>query len=186
MHRIEFCNQLDGDALVLTGLKISTLHGNIAMSFLKYLYCNNNDLTEVDAIKTCQLLEVFHCENNKITHLPNELGILKYLQSLRCNNNCLTKIPDSIKNIQTILIFNCDNNPLETITALTLIALHRQTPDCSITMPVSMQNIFPTMDGNGNVVIQLVNQVNELGNRVDEILDHLEDHKNRIDASEIK
>lgn len=87
--------------------------------FLKGLYCENNNLTELPNLPE-SLLEL-HCSNNQLTSLPE---IPLELQQLYCSNNQLIKLPDFIydekskKNIYTfkqdyrIKKLICNNNQL--------------------------------------------------------------------------
>ena len=52
---------------------------------LKYLYCSNNNLTELPELP--QSIVILDCENNKLTSLPKELP--KSLKKLHCQYNKL-------------------------------------------------------------------------------------------------
>ena len=108
--------------------RIKSLNGIQYTTQLKYLWCYNNQLTELDVSKNIQLTAVV-CWNNQLTKLDvsknakltslwcdsNQLTRLDVskntkLQSLHCDNNQLTKL-DVSKNAQLEILY-CGNNQL--------------------------------------------------------------------------
>ena len=53
-----------------------------------------------------------NCYNNKLTSLPENIGILVNLHTLDCKNNELTTLPESIGNLVNLHTLDCYNNNL--------------------------------------------------------------------------
>lgn len=107
----------DGDiqvteALVPTNLNlnasnINNLTGIEAFVNLQNLFCESNQLTNLDVASLSNLQNLF-CSDNQLTNL-NLIGLTD-LQTLSCTNNQLTNLDVStLANLQN---FNCDNNQL--------------------------------------------------------------------------
>ena len=95
------------------------------------LKCDYNNLTEITNIddqntNNMQELEILHCENNKITKLPdipiavelncsnnpiNELSDMPSIQILNCSNTKINKLPD----MPELTNLNCDFTPFADI-----------------------------------------------------------------------
>jgi Leucine-rich repeat (LRR) protein len=71
---------------------------------LKRLYCNNNELTELNELPDS--LELLYCDRNKLIRLP---PLPPHLKFLWCDNNQLTEIGEFPPNLEELC---CYNNPM--------------------------------------------------------------------------
>lgn len=89
---------------------ISSLKGIEYFPNLTYLYCNNNNLTELDISKNPKL-KILYCNRNKLTQLDYSAN--EELSELYCNNNEL----QSLSGIHPALTkLQCSGNKISTMT----------------------------------------------------------------------
>ena len=86
---------------------ISSLKGIEFFTSLKYLYCSNNQLTNLDVLKNTALTELY-CYSNKLTRLDVSKNLA--LTYLSCNSNQLTSL--DVSNNTALTGFSCDSNKL--------------------------------------------------------------------------
>ena len=83
---------------------------------LKVLIIENNYLTTLpDDIGLLTTLNELHVYNNHLTTLPDSIGSLTNLTILNVYNNHLTTLPDSIGSLTNLTILNIRSNRLTTI-----------------------------------------------------------------------
>ena len=71
---------------------------------IKYLYCENNQLTELPELPDS--LETLSCKNNQLTQLPE---LPDSLEILYCSYNQLTELPELPDSLKYLY---CENNKL--------------------------------------------------------------------------
>ena len=81
--------QNDKRALSVTNKNIKTLKGIEYFPKLKELYCNENELTELD-LSVLPALQTLECRENQLTEL--DVSVLPNLIRLRCDQNQLTTL----------------------------------------------------------------------------------------------
>ena len=88
-------------------LGIRSMQGIAFMPNLEYIYCRNNDLTEIDLQNNLHL-SILACDNNRLETclLPNP-SVLEYIW---CSSNQLTAL--DLKGMTSLSILHCNNNRL--------------------------------------------------------------------------
>ncbi len=109
---------------------ISNLTGIEAFTQLQSLWCNQNQLTQLDVVNLNNL-KFFNCSNNQLTSL-NVVG-LNNLQRFWCNNNQLSSL--SLIGLTNLDIFVCRYNQLTTLEFPNSFNLN--SVDCSYNPPLS-------------------------------------------------
>ncbi|PON85897.1 Ubiquitin domain containing protein [Trema orientale] len=78
--------------------------GIASMKDLTVLSLNQNHLTTLPAaLGELTSLKQLHVANNKLTDLPNEIGLLRQLEVLKVNSNRISKIPASIGDCSALI-----------------------------------------------------------------------------------
>ena len=85
--------------------EVSSLKGVEYFTALEYLFCDNNQLTNLDLSKNTSLTDL-DCNNNQLTNLDVSKNVLMF--RLLCGDNELTNL-DLSKNTELITL-QCDNN----------------------------------------------------------------------------
>ena len=89
---------------------------NVSFINLQILYCSNNKLEHLPPeIGQLASLQTFNCYNNKLEQLPPEIGQLTNLQTLYCANNKLEQLPPEIGLLTNLREVDCFNNKIEEI-----------------------------------------------------------------------
>ena len=83
---------------------------------IKFLSCKENQLTSVDEIDDCPLLETFCCDCNRIQRLPS-FQKNPNLKNLDCANNRLTELPSTMGNLTNLQILRCPVNNIKELPA---------------------------------------------------------------------
>ena len=96
--------------MYLNDMSIRSLEGINAFTELKELYCEKNQITELD-VSALTALETLSCSNNQLTSL-NVSGC-KSLTSLSSGNNRLTKL--DVSKCTRLLQLGCRKNQLTTL-----------------------------------------------------------------------
>ena len=86
---------------------ISSLMGINFFTALKYLFCFNNPLTELEVSANAELLSLF-CSGNQLTEL--DVSANTELQLLLCSSNQLTSL--DVSGCTSLQQLNCDKNQL--------------------------------------------------------------------------
>ncbi len=89
---------------------ISNLKGLHYFTNLKYLYCSNNQLTQLDTSENVKLMRI-NCENNSITDI--NLKNNSNLEFLDCSNNNLTTV--NVSNNTKLKSLDIENNILTSL-----------------------------------------------------------------------
>ncbi|PON59882.1 Ubiquitin domain containing protein [Parasponia andersonii] len=78
--------------------------GIASMKDLTVLSLNQNHLTTLPAaLGELTSLKQLHVANNKLTDLPNEIGLLRQLEVLKVNSNRISKVPASIGDCSALI-----------------------------------------------------------------------------------
>ena len=93
--------------LDVSGQRISSLKGIELFTGLKTLYCNDNQLTELDVSNNTALMRL-NCNNNKIATL--DVSNNTALTYLNCGRNQMTSL--DVSNNTALTYLNCANNQL--------------------------------------------------------------------------
>ncbi len=93
--------------LDVSGQRISSLKGIELFTGLKILYCNDNQLTELDVSNNTALTRL-NCNNNKIATL--DVSNNTALTYLNCGRNQMTSL--DVSNNTALTYLNCANNQL--------------------------------------------------------------------------
>ncbi|KAG9453602.1 hypothetical protein H6P81_006506 [Aristolochia fimbriata] len=84
-----------------------------SLKFLTVLSLNQNQLTTLPpALGGMSSLHQLHIANNKLTSLPDEIGLLTQLQLLKANNNRISTLPSSIGNCGALVEVDFSSNLL--------------------------------------------------------------------------
>ena len=105
-----FLSQKERDAVTkisVSEMKIKSLKGLQYFKNLEYLYCDNNDIAELDVSKNTKL-ECIQCYNNKLTKL--DLSKNTQLKALDCGCNQLTKL--DVSKCTELKELYCEENQL--------------------------------------------------------------------------
>lgn len=103
-------------AISLNNLKLAGIPNELLRCpGTRELDLSNNYLTDLPEklFRMCQWIERLSVNNNKITTMPDSIGILRNLKVLNVSNNQLTAIPESIIKVPNLEIIRVENNPLE-------------------------------------------------------------------------
>ena len=95
------------------------LDNNIDAEKVKYLYCHNNELTQLDLSKLVNL-KVLYCDDNKLTELKG-LDNLVNLEELYCENNKLTEL--DVSKLVNLRKLSCDDHELSVLDVSNLVNL---------------------------------------------------------------
>jgi internalin A len=77
-----------------------------------HLKCSSNKLTSLpENIGILINLQILECSNNELTTLPESIGNLINLHKLDCYNNNLTSLPESIGKLTNLVVFSIYKNP---------------------------------------------------------------------------
>lgn len=135
-------NILNSDAGIVTILdlsqsNVSNLNGIEAFTALNYLYCDGNQLTNLNISENTALIQLF-CEYNQLTSL--DVSANTTLIELSCNSNQLTKLDISMNPDLTFL--SCQENQILSLDASANMALGYL--DCSMNQleSLNIQNII--------------------------------------------
>lgn len=112
--------QVNGQMVAVNGLlpssldvrssNISSLQGIEAFTNLRYLYCSDNNLSNLDVSSNTNLRSIY-CDNNNITSL--DLSNNPQFNFLRCENNNISSLDFSNNPLMTDIL--CQNNNLSYI-----------------------------------------------------------------------
>jgi Leucine-rich repeat (LRR) protein len=81
--------------------------------FCNGFHCYDNQLTSLpNEIGQLINLQLFYCLFNQLTYLPNEIGQLINLKYFYCSSNQLTYLPNEIGQLINLQVFYCLNNQL--------------------------------------------------------------------------
>ena len=98
------------DSLSLERKNISDLIGVEAFTGLKYLNCNDNQLTSLDVSKNTALIG-FNCRHNQLTSLDVSQNTALY--TLYCDDNQLTNL--NVSGCNALFGLNCNDNQLTSL-----------------------------------------------------------------------
>lgn len=94
--------------LAVNRKSIKSLKGIEFCSNLESLWCQNNEITELN-VKDCKKLKSVRCDTNKIVSL--DVSGLTSLSTITCNNNPLEMLDASNTNIQSLYTPRYSNEP---------------------------------------------------------------------------
>ena len=123
--------------------KGNSIKNHILPNTLKFLHCENNQLTSLPDHLPDSLI-VLYCENNQLTSLPDHLP--NSLENLCCDNNQLTSLPDHLPN--SLQYKYCNDNQLITLPNLpnSIISLkcsnNQLTSIVHLKFPNSLERLF--------------------------------------------
>lgn len=109
-HEILLAEAQALNELILEDKGISDLTGIEGFSNLKWLYCQENNLTSLD-VRSLTQLEILNCYDNELRNL--EVEGLENLWVLACNNNRLSKL--DVGSLTGLLVLICNNNDLRNL-----------------------------------------------------------------------
>lgn len=105
-------NKLFLDANDISDERISW-EGLSNLKSLAILSLNKNHLTTLPSVLgTLTSLKELHISNNKLTSIPDQLGLLKELQILTLNTNRISSVPSSIGDCCSLVEINLSSNLL--------------------------------------------------------------------------
>lgn len=90
--------------------EISSLKGIEYFTNLKYLHCNNNNISELDMTHNTKLTGLI-CNDNKLSSI--DVSTLSELDDFRCYNNSLTSL--NLTNCTRLRHLECNDNNLPTL-----------------------------------------------------------------------
>ncbi|ETV91074.1 hypothetical protein H310_14237 [Aphanomyces invadans] len=99
-------------------LRILCTPANIpAFSRLTKLSLYDNQLTSIEGIGLLEStpLSILDLGQNRLEHLPDEIGCLRHLKELWLSNNWLTSIPDAVVTLPLLNILHLSNNRIKHI-----------------------------------------------------------------------
>ena len=117
------------DEIYASNLAISSLTGIEAFTALTQLYCDNNNLTNLD-VSANTALSFLYCNDNNLTSL--DVSNNPNLSTLKCQNNQLTSLNTNVTSLSTLW---CQNNSL---TSLDISNAYWNYVDCSNNQLISL------------------------------------------------
>lgn len=105
--------------LVMTGSSLRCLRKITHSVHLMRLIIDGNDLMALPEDMCCNLvlLEEMNVANNRLTHLPVNLGLLRSLKSLEASHNRLRVLPSSTCALVALELLNLEDNTLTSLPA---------------------------------------------------------------------
>ena len=124
-HRIKI---LDVSSNALTGIPGEFL---AACTALHTLHCNDNKLSSLPAeLGACTALHTLDCTNNELVDLPAGLGACTKLRDLYCSYNKLSSLPEDLSACTALDTLCCRFNQLSALPVQLGLLSHLGTLDC--------------------------------------------------------